>query len=118
MSDEHFDWGSRRCPIYALQPMRFFGLQTETAAIVVGLVALGKPLLGMLDISLIAIAFAIFYEQLSSGRMPNYPAYWLSSAAGVPAVRRYLPALAKVTSFAWRSFGLPASPTLVPAYEP
>lgn len=116
--DTNFDWGSRRCPVYSLAPLKAFGLQMETAGIVVAIVALGKPMLGMLYASLIALALAYVYEKASAGRMPNFVAFWASSASASPFAQRYLPFLQSLLNRAWGSCGLPAAPGVSKQYEP
>lgn len=120
MSDqsENFDWGSRRCPVYSLAPLKAFGLEMETAGIVAAIVAIGKPMLGMMYASLLALALAYLYEKASAGRMPNFVAFWVSSAGNSPFARRYLPFLRVILAQAWGSAGLPTAPAPYKRYEP
>ncbi|MBO9471744.1 hypothetical protein J7355_16760 [Endozoicomonas sp. G2_2] len=117
-SRDNFDWGSRRCPVYSLAPLKAFGLQMETAGIVVAIIAIGKPMLGMGKATLIALVLAYAYEKASAGRMPNFVAFWASSASESPFARRYLPFLQPLLSRAWGSCGLPPAPGASKRYEP
>ncbi|MEQ9223835.1 MAG: hypothetical protein RJQ08_11490 [Salinisphaeraceae bacterium] len=112
------DWSARRCPVNALQPVTFAGIQAETMVVCLVVIAVGKPFFGMIRVTLAALVLAFIYEKVSAGRMPNFIPYWLSSVSGHRNIRRFAPAVTRLLNMAWRESGLPPAPSVKKRYEP
>ena len=111
--------GRRRCPIYALRPMKIFGLDMEALSCIVVVVGIMR-LLGYNGGPDLFAGFAVYYVAAFALRdkEPGYLVQWTSTLTEIPAIRRYLGGWCESMRKIWRGAGLPPPPGLQNAYDP
>lgn len=119
MSDDS-DFDSRVCPVYALQPIKIFGLSSGGLVIVLICVMIINPFLGLGWAMGVGLSLAVGVEAAAKkAKIPGgYLQYKLSVLAGGPFIKRHAPGFSKSIAMVWQSSGSLAPPGYRSQYRP
>lgn len=106
---DELDMG-RICPVYALAPMRVFGLSSGSAMLALLVFVVFNSTVGVIAAILIAFAIAYIGEKVSAGRESGFAVQWIAGNAKGK--------FAMVIAKSWGEVGLMPPPNHQNTYEP
>lgn len=111
--------GRRRCPIYALRPMKFAGLDMDSLACIVSVVGIMR-LLGYNGGPDLIAGFLVYYVAafMLRDKEAGFLVQWTSTLTEHAFTKRYLGGWCESMRKIWRGAGLPPPPGLQSSYDP